>query len=103
MSSQASVALIDPKNYKFLQEHVYSHAGLVLEEDKHYLFESRLSPIVRRLGLDSIDDLCALIQSSRQPEVGHQVAEAMTTKSREVLPIERVQRDKLKWRARSHS
>jgi chemotaxis protein methyltransferase CheR len=79
MSSEASVALIDPKNYKFLQEHVYSHAGLVLEEDKHYLFESRLSPIVRRLGLDPIDDLCALIQSSRQPEVGHQVAEAMTT------------------------
>ncbi len=79
MSSQASVAAIDPKNYKFLQEHVYSHAGIVLEGDKHYLFESRLTPIVRQLGLETIDDLCVLIQSSRQPEVNHRVVEAMTT------------------------
>jgi chemotaxis protein methyltransferase CheR len=79
MSNQASVAVIDPKNYKFLQEHIYSHAGIVLEGDKHYLVESRLAPIVRQLGLESIDDLCVLIQSSRQPEVSHRVAEAMTT------------------------
>ena len=79
MSGQASIAVINPKNYKFLQEHVYSHAGIVLEGDKHYLFECRLAPIVRRLGLESIDDLCTLIQSSRQPEVSHQVVEAMTT------------------------
>ena len=79
MSCQASTAVINPKNYRFLQEHVYSHAGIVLEGDKHYLFESRLAPIVRQLGLESIDDLCALIQSTRQPEVGHQVVEAMTT------------------------
>lgn len=79
MSSQASTAVINPKNYKFLQEHVYTHAGIVLEGDKHYLFESRLSPIVRQLGLKSIDDLCTFIQSSTQPEVCHQVVEAMTT------------------------
>jgi chemotaxis protein methyltransferase CheR len=71
--------VINPKNYEFLLEHVYSHAGIVLEGDKHYLFECRLSPIVRQLGLGSIDDLCSLIQSSRQPEVSHQVVEAMTT------------------------
>ena len=46
MSGQASIAVINPKNYQFLQEHVYSHAGIVLEGDKHYLFESRLAPIV---------------------------------------------------------
>ena len=79
MSCQPSTAEINPKNYKFLLEHVYSHAGIVLEGDKHYLFECRLAPIVRQLGLESIDDLCALIQSSRRPEVGHQVVEAMTT------------------------
>ncbi len=79
MSGQASIAVINPKNYKFLLEHVYTHSGLVLEGDKQYLFECRLAPIVRQLGLESIDDLCALIQSSRQPEVNHQVVEAMTT------------------------
>jgi chemotaxis protein methyltransferase CheR len=79
MSGQASIAAIDPKNYKFLLDHVYTHSGIVLDGDKTYLFECRLTPIVRQLGLESIDDLCALIQSSRQPEVSRQVAEAMTT------------------------
>jgi chemotaxis protein methyltransferase CheR len=70
---------IDPRNYKFLQQHVYAYAGLVLDDDKHYLLESRLGPIVRRLGLDSINELCSIIRSPRHQEIGRQVAEAVTT------------------------
>ena len=66
-------------NYKFLQEHVYSQTGIVLEDDKHYLFECRLAPIVRQLGLDSINDLCDLLKQRPAPEIAHQVGEAMTT------------------------
>jgi chemotaxis protein methyltransferase CheR len=77
--STTSIAPILTENYRFLQQHVYSQAGIVLEEDKHYLFESRLAPIVKRLGLGSINDLCVLLRTSRQPEVGLQVVEAMTT------------------------
>lgn len=77
--STSSIAPILAENYRFLQQHVYSHAGIVLEEDKHYLFESRLSPIVRKLGLASINDLCALIRTSRATDVSLQVVEAMTT------------------------
>jgi len=79
MPSQPPIAEIHSENYRFLQQHVYSQAGIVLEEDKHYLFESRLTPIVRQLGLGSINDLCALIQATREPEVGRRVVEAMTT------------------------
>jgi chemotaxis protein methyltransferase CheR len=79
MPSQTPIAEIYSENYRFLQQHVYSQAGIVLEEDKHYLFESRLTPIVRQLGLGSINDLCALIQATREPEVGRRVVEAMTT------------------------
>ena len=79
MSSQTSIAEIHSDNYRFLQEHVYSEAGIVLEEDKHYLFESRLTPIVRQLGLGSINDLCALLRATRATEVNRQVVEAMTT------------------------
>ena len=64
MSGQASIAEIHPENYRFLQEHVYSQAGIVLEEDKHYLFESRLAPIVRQLGL-SPSTICARSSSRR--------------------------------------
>jgi len=79
MPSQPSVQEIHSENYRFLQQHVYSHAGIVLEEDKHYLFESRLTPLVRQLGLGSINDLCALLQATCEAGVGRQVVEAMTT------------------------
>ena len=79
MSGNASIAQILPENYRYLQQHVYSQAGIVLEDDKHYLFESRLTPLVRQLGLGSINDLCALLQATRETEVGRQVVEAMTT------------------------
>ena len=79
MASQTIITEIHSENYRFLQEHVYTHAGIVLERDKHYLFESRLTPIVRQLGLDSINDLCALLRAARETDVGRRVAEAMTT------------------------
>lgn len=76
--SSSSIAIYS-ENYRFLQEHVYSHSGIVLEDDKHYLFECRLAPIVRQLGLGSINDLCVLLKENRQVDVGLQVVEAMTT------------------------
>lgn len=79
MTTRLPGAEIYSENYRFLQEHVYSQAGIVLGEDKHYLFESRLDPIVRQLGLASINDLCALLRATRGAEAGRQVVEAMTT------------------------
>ncbi len=70
---------IHSDNYRFLQERVYAETGIVLEAEKHYLFESRLTPIVRQLGLDSINDLCALLVATRESDVGRRVVEAMTT------------------------
>ena len=46
MASQVLPQGIYPENYRFLQQQVYSLVGIVLEDDKHYLFESRLAPIV---------------------------------------------------------
>src|SRR5664279_3443246 len=79
MASQAQVSEILPENYKFLQAHVYSQVGIVLEDNKHYLFESRLAPIVQQFSLGSINDLCTLLLAKRNPEIGQQVVEAMTT------------------------
>lgn len=79
MDSRAPLTDIQARNYRFLQEHIYSHAGIVLEENKHYLIESRLTPIVHQLGLQSINDLCALLMATRETEVSRKVVEAMTT------------------------
>lgn len=75
----ASSIVLRGENYRFLQQHVYSHAGIVLDDDKHYLFESRLTPIVQQLGLNSIDELCELLKEGRQAAVSRQVVEAMMT------------------------
>jgi chemotaxis protein methyltransferase CheR len=68
-----------PENYRFLQEHVHTQVGIVLEDHKHYLFESRLAPILKQHGLGSINDLCAVLRAKRDIELSHQVVEAMTT------------------------
>ena len=79
MASQTLISEILPENYRFLQEHIYSNVGIVLEENKQYLFQSRLAPIVRQLNLGSINDLCTLLHGRCNPDIGHQVVEAMTT------------------------
>jgi chemotaxis protein methyltransferase CheR len=79
MASQTLVADILPENYRFLQEHVYSRVGIVLEDNKHYLFQSRLAPIVKQLSLGSINDLCTLLHGQSNAAIGQQVVEAMTT------------------------
>ena len=79
MASQILPTAILPENYRFLQEHVYSQVGIVLEDNKHYLFESRLAPIVNQHSLGSINDLCALLHVRRNTDIGQQVVEAMTT------------------------
>jgi chemotaxis protein methyltransferase CheR len=79
METQRPKTEILPENYRFLQQHVYSQVGIVLEDNKHYLFESRLAPIIKQLGLASTNDLCALLHTRYSAALGHQIAEAMTT------------------------
>jgi chemotaxis protein methyltransferase CheR len=79
MASQTVASSIFKENYRFLQQYVYSRVGIVLEDDKHYLFESRLAPIVKELGLASINDLCVFLHKERDAKVAQQVDEAMTT------------------------
>jgi chemotaxis protein methyltransferase CheR len=79
MNSTTLLTEILPENYRFLQEHIRSHVGIVLEDNKHYLFESRLGPIVKQHGLGSINDLVALLRAKRNNDIAAQVVEAMTT------------------------
>jgi chemotaxis protein methyltransferase CheR len=79
MGSRTISPEILPENYRFLQEHVRAQVGIVLEDNKHYLFESRLSPIVKQHGLGSINELCGILRAKRNASLDHQVVEAMTT------------------------
>jgi len=79
MITTANAGDITQENYSFLQQHVYRTSGIVLDENKHYLLEARLIPIVRRENLKTINDLCALIRATRSGKVSQDVVEAMTT------------------------
>jgi chemotaxis protein methyltransferase CheR len=68
-----------PENYSFLQKHVHSCSGIVLDQGKEYLFACRLSPIISRLGIPSLDGLCDILRSGGGGDLGRQVVEAMTT------------------------
>jgi chemotaxis protein methyltransferase CheR len=67
------------QGYTFLQNYIHRESGIVLDDDKRYLIESRLLPIVRSAKLVSLDELCGKLAGGRTPELAAQVIDAMTT------------------------
>jgi chemotaxis protein methyltransferase CheR len=70
---------LQPENLAFLQQHVYTKSGIVLDGDKQYLMEARLWPLVRARGLASLNDLCAAMRVAGDGSLDRDVVEAMTT------------------------
>jgi len=91
-SATASLVVVTPENYKYLQEKIYRESGIVLDQDKHYLLESRLMPVVRAARLASLDELCVRLRAKASPELARQVIEALTTNEtiffRDIAPFE---------------
>jgi chemotaxis protein methyltransferase CheR len=54
-------------------------SGIVLEDDKQYLIEARLLPIVRENNLRSLNSLCQQLTLTGSQRLARQVVEAMTT------------------------
>lgn len=79
MAAPSAITPVRADNYRFLQRHIHAEVGIVLEDDKHYLIETRLAPVLHRFGLATIDDLCAKLKNSPPAELARQVLEAMTT------------------------
>jgi len=79
MAAPSTNTPVRAENYRFLQRHIHTEIGIVLEDDKHYLIETRLAPVLHRFGLATIDDLCAQLKRSPPVELARQVLEAMTT------------------------
>jgi chemotaxis protein methyltransferase CheR len=83
---------VSPENYKFLQQEIYRESGIVLDADKHYLLESRLTPVMREAKLASLDELCGRLRAKASPALAQQVIEALTTNEtlffRDMAPFE---------------
>jgi len=48
---------VTPLDYEYLRKLLKERSGLMLSADKHYLVESRLVPLARRVGLPGIPEL----------------------------------------------
>ena len=67
------------QNYLFLKEQLYRESGIVLDNHKHYLLESRLTPLLKRQGLSTLNELCTVLQRDPRHALHREVVEAMTT------------------------
>jgi chemotaxis protein methyltransferase CheR len=75
---QASMSLSLPE-FNYVRRLVLEQSAIVLEEDKGYLVESRLSTLARREGFASLSLLVGRLQSEPFNCLHRQAVEAMTT------------------------
>lgn len=68
-----------PAEYDFLRGFLKERSGLVLSNDKQYLIESRLMPVARAEGLDTISALVGKLKTPLGRAAGERVVDAMTT------------------------
>ncbi|CAN2039925.1 Chemotaxis protein methyltransferase 1 [Candidatus Magnetomoraceae bacterium gMMP-15] len=67
-------------DFDYLRYLVRQTAGIVLEPDKQYLIETRLTPIIQKQGLNSIDHLMQILKSKNFNSLHEKVVEAFATK-----------------------
>ena len=70
---------MNAEDFNLLKGILKERSGLALSEDKHYLLESRLMPVARKLGMAGLDDLIRAIRTDRKETLLRDVTEAMTT------------------------
>jgi chemotaxis protein methyltransferase CheR len=66
-------------DFRYISDLVHRHSAIVLEPGKEYLVESRLTPVLKEEGGDSIAQLVQRLQSRMEPALTTKVVQAMTT------------------------
>lgn len=67
------------EDFDFLAGMLKERSGLMLTPDKVYLLESRLTPLARKRGLDTLDALVQKLRARTDQTLVRDVTEAMTT------------------------
>ncbi len=70
---------MNKSDFDFLSSLLRQRSGLVLNDDKAYLLESRLGPVARKHGLAAIGDIVAQLRARPASPLEKDVIEAMTT------------------------
>lgn len=65
-------------DYGYLRRLVLGHSWNVLDPSRDYLFDARLTRLLRNLGMNRLDELVDHLRTRRDPALERAVAEAMT-------------------------
>ncbi len=91
-----SLEKIQPDDFEFLRLLLKKQIGLVLTEDKEYLLQSRMEPVIVERKLNDFSGLVRALRASPSSDLMHDVAEAMTINEtsffRDTKPFEDLQR-----------
>jgi chemotaxis protein methyltransferase CheR len=68
-----------PEDFQFISQMIKRRSGLILNQDKLYLLESRLMPVVRKRGMKGLEHLIAVLRTNREEALARDATEAMTT------------------------
>lgn len=70
---------VTPTEFIFIRDLLKAETAIVLEQGKEYLVDTRLAPIVRSAGLESISALVEALKRPANDELKRKVIEALTT------------------------
>jgi chemotaxis protein methyltransferase CheR len=84
---------LSPQDYEYLCKLLKERSGLVLASDKQYLVESRLLPVARKAGCDTLEALVVRLRMPGSDALKADVTEAMTINEsfffRDKIPYDR--------------
>ncbi len=66
------------EEFDYLRDMLKARSGLVLGDEKRYLLESRLMPVAREIGLESLSGLVSNLKADNGDELRAKVTQAMT-------------------------
>ena len=83
---------VSNSSFNYIRELVYKRSAIVLEDGKEYLVESRIRPIAKAEGFNTVDRLVEALQKNSNNDLQTKVVEALTTNEtsffRDIHPFE---------------
>lgn len=83
---------VSKSDFNYIRELVFERSAIVLEDGKEYLVESRLGPVAKLKGFDTIEHLVEDLRKNSNGELQYKVVEALTTNEtsffRDIHPFE---------------
>ncbi len=83
---------IDIEGFEFIRNLIYERAGLVIDHNKQYLVESRMSELIKSEGIVSFEQLITMTRLNPSGSLSEKIVDAMTTNEtyffRDVYPFD---------------